>query len=390
MTASPALLTCPLCGQSQKPVTLAPGDKALCFRCDALLAQGPRLGRDTVLLFSLTGLILAGPALFLPFITAGKFGQERGGLLFTGVEGLWDHGMRLLSIWVLLCGVIAPIALLAILTSLQLPAHLKRPQKAGLFLTRAAHAVAYWAMPEVQVLAVLVALMKLGAVVNVTIGAGFWFYSGMSSAVLLAWRSFTLSPPAILAEKRPVQIATAKRRRPIYLRLRSIKLSNTAAFSIAALVMLVPANFLPVLTTNTSGVARTDTIFSGIVELWRRDLAVIAIIVFLASIVIPILKLVGLGWLIFKARRDACPEARELTRLYAALDFIGRWSMLDVFLVAFLSGVVQFGAFSTVQPRAGIVAFAIAVVLTVLATHAFDPRVLWRDQSTPVSPVSNS
>ena len=171
------------------------------------------------------------------------------------------------------------------------------------------------------------------------------------------------------------------KRRP---HLRSEKLANSTAFALAATVMLVPANFLPVLTTQSSGESRTDTIFSGTVELWRQGLWVIAGIVFVASIVIPILKLVGLGWLLLQARRGATGDARRLTRLYGALDFIGRWSMLDVFLVGFLSGVVRFGAFSTVEPRAGIIAFAIAVVLTVLATHAFDPRVLWRGGSKAV------
>src|ERR1051326_7733521 len=150
-------------------------------------------------------------------------------------------------------------------------------------------------------------------------------------------------------------------------RLRSEKLTNATAFAIAAAVMLVPANFLPVVSTQASGQLRTDTIFSGIVELWRQDLWAIAAIVFIASILIPILKLVGLGWLLLVAQRGTTHEARRLTRLYGALDFIGRWSMLDVFLVAFLSGVVRFGAFSNVEPRSGIIAFAAAVVLTVLA-----------------------
>lgn len=167
-----------------------------------------------------------------------------------------------------------------------------------------------------------------------------------------------------------------KRRLP---RLRSEKLANATAFAVAAAVMLVPANVLPVLATQTSGRSRTDTIFSGTVELWRQGLWVIAAIVFVASIVIPVLKLAGLAWLLLNARRGTTRDARRLTRLYGALAFIGRWSMLDVFLVAFLSGVVRFGAFSTVEPRSGIVAFAIAVILTVLATHAFDPRVLWRE-----------
>jgi paraquat-inducible protein A len=172
-------------------------------------------------------------------------------------------------------------------------------------------------------------------------------------------------------------------------RLRSEKLANASALGLAAAIMLVPANLLPVLTTHVSGRHRTDTIFSGTVELWRQGLWAIAAIVFIASIVIPALKLVGLGWLLFVARWRNPRDPRRLTRLYAALDFIGRWSMLDVFLVAFLAGLVQFGRFSTVEPRGGIVAFAVAVVLTVLATQAFDPRVLWR-RAKPSSPLSPS
>jgi paraquat-inducible protein A len=157
--------------------------------------------------------------------------------------------------------------------------------------------------------------------------------------------------------------------------------STAAALALAAAIMLVPANLLPVLSTETSGRNRSDTIFSGTVELWRQGLWVLAIIVFTASIIIPALKLVGLGWLLLNARRGATVDSRRLTRIYAVLDFIGRWSMLDVFLATFLTGLVQFGEFSTVTARSGIVAFAAAVVLTVLATQAFDPRILWRGAS---------
>jgi paraquat-inducible protein A len=157
--------------------------------------------------------------------------------------------------------------------------------------------------------------------------------------------------------------------------------STAAALALAAAVMLVPANLLPVLSTQTYGHNRSDTILSGAIELWKQGLWAIAVIVITASIVIPVLKLVGLGWLLLSLRRRACGNSRRLTRVYAALDFIGRWSMIDVFLAAFLTGLVQFGELSTVVPRAGIVAFASAVVLTVLATQAFDPRILWRATS---------
>ena len=166
--------------------------------------------------------------------------------------------------------------------------------------------------------------------------------------------------------------------------LRFKSTSTAAALALAAAVLLLPANLLPVLTTEAPGRLRNDTIFSGTVELWRQGLWAIAIIVFTASILIPVLKLVGLSWLLWSTRRGAASrDPLRLTRLYAVLDFIGRWSMLDVFLAAFLTGLVQFGGFSTVTPGAGIVAFGAAVVLTVLATRAFDPRILW--QTAPAS-----
>lgn len=153
--------------------------------------------------------------------------------------------------------------------------------------------------------------------------------------------------------------------------------STSAALALAAAAMLFPANLLPVLSTESSGNARSDTILSGAMELYRQGLWPLAAIVFAASILIPALKLIGLGWLLLSIRRGPAKNPRRLTRLYAVIDMIGRWSMLDVFLATFLTGLVRFGALSTVRPQGGIVAFAAAVVLTVLATEAFDPRALW-------------
>jgi paraquat-inducible protein A len=160
-----------------------------------VLARGARFGRESALVFTVTGLILAVPALTLPFMTAGKFGQERGSHLFTSVQSLWEKGMPLLSVWVLLCGAVVPILLLGILAAGLFRIRIKGVVESSEFLTRAARALGYWAIPEVQVLSVLVALMKLGSVVDVTIGPGFWCYAGMSFSLLVAWRTFTLAPP---------------------------------------------------------------------------------------------------------------------------------------------------------------------------------------------------
>lgn len=165
-------------------------------------------------------------------------------------------------------------------------------------------------------------------------------------------------------------------------------LAPPLALTVAAAIMLVPANVLPVLGTNLTGEARVDTIFSGIVALADDGLWGIAAIVFAASILIPLLKLLGLGWLLLVVWRDRPGNRRRRMRLYAVLDFIGRWSMLDVFLVGFLAGTVHFGALAVIEPRLGIVAFALAVVLTVLATRSFDPRWLWTADESAGPPFS--
>lgn len=187
-------LTCQLCGQEHRRIPLEPGEKALCTRCDCLLEQGSRMGPHAALVFSVTGIALALPAALLPFVSAGKLGDERTSLLFTGAERLWHGGMECLSLLVILCGGLIPLALLATLSALRLPLLAGNGKRDPRLLLHLAHVMDHWAIPEVQVLAVLVALMKLGSVVDVSIGPGFWFYCAMALSLLLARRSFEFEP----------------------------------------------------------------------------------------------------------------------------------------------------------------------------------------------------
>ncbi len=172
---------------------------------------------------------------------------------------------------------------------------------------------------------------------------------------------------------------------PLRLQSRS-SLAQAAALAISAIIMMVPAYALPVMHLGIAGQTTSDTtILSGILQLWREGLGGLAAIVFTASFLVPVLKLAGLACLLAAAWRKPGTHSHLLTRVYGAVDFIGRWSMLDVFLVAFLSGAVRFGKLASVQPRPGILAFGAVVVLTMLATHRFDPRFLWADSPPPAS-----
>jgi paraquat-inducible protein A len=196
MSSTDAHLTCRMCGQNHRLIPLAPGERAECARCGTVLARGRRSGPDAALAFAVTGLILIVPAAMLPFITAEKLGNEQIGFLFSGVRHLWENSMALLAVPVFLFGGLLPVALMGILVALLAPTRFGWQSPNIPWLRRMAQALGGWAMPEVQVLAVLVALMKLGSLVDLTIGAGFWCYAAMSLSLLLAWRNFELDPAA--------------------------------------------------------------------------------------------------------------------------------------------------------------------------------------------------
>ncbi|HWA88342.1 MAG TPA: paraquat-inducible protein A [Opitutus sp.] len=182
---------CRWCGCEHRPIPLAPRERALCSRCGATLAKGARGGLDTPLALVVAGLVLAVPSILLPLVTASKLGNERDALLDTGVGALWGHGYHALAVWVCVCGTIAPLLLLGTLAVVLLPARLGRPL-APRVLSALAHQLARWAMPEVYVLAVLVAFAKLGSVVTLEPGRGLWCYAAMTILIVAAWRSFDL------------------------------------------------------------------------------------------------------------------------------------------------------------------------------------------------------
>ena len=151
----------------------------------------------------------------------------------------------------------------------------------------------------------------------------------------------------------------------------------TWAFVVAAMILYIPANFLPVMTTHSFRGAESDTILSGIVLLYTSGSWPLALVVFIASFAVPLGKLVGLSLLLVSVQQRATWFPRGRTRLYRLIEFIGRWSMLDLFVVTLVVGMVQFEPLMWVTPGAGAVFFAAVVVLTMLAAQSFDPRLIW-------------
>lgn len=154
-------------------------------------------------------------------------------------------------------------------------------------------------------------------------------------------------------------------------------IERTWAFLIAAAVCYVPANLLPVLTTTTAAGAESDTIMQGVALLWSPTGWPLSLIVLVASIMIPSAKILALAYLLISVQRRKVTNTEQCGRMYRTVEFIGRWSMVDVFVDTFTAALVQLPPLMSVEPGPGLVFFAAVVVLTMMAVESFDPRLIW-------------
>jgi paraquat-inducible protein A len=154
-------------------------------------------------------------------------------------------------------------------------------------------------------------------------------------------------------------------------------LARTQALVVAAAILYIPANLLPVMHTHSLLIAQSDTILSSVIYLWSSGSWPLALLVFFASIVVPLLKLIALTFLTISVQRRWTWRPGQRARLYRLLEFVGRWSMLDIFVVTLLVALVQIQSLAVMSAGPGALFFAAVVVLTMFAAMAFDPRLIW-------------
>lgn len=154
-------------------------------------------------------------------------------------------------------------------------------------------------------------------------------------------------------------------------------IARTWALLLASAILYVPANLIPITRGVALGKVQEDTILSGVLYFIRTGAWPIALVIFTASILVPLCKLVILGFLLVSVDRGWRFRRLDRTRLYRLTELVGRWSMVDVFVVTVLVALVKLGAFVTMEARPGVVYFAAVVVLTMFAAESFDPRLIW-------------
>jgi paraquat-inducible protein A len=154
-------------------------------------------------------------------------------------------------------------------------------------------------------------------------------------------------------------------------------ISRTWALVLAAFIVYIPANVLPITTVYSLGKPQSDTIMSGVLYFISTGMYPIALVIFFASIFVPVLKLIILTYLLISVQRKSNWRRRDRTRLYRITEAIGRWSMVDIYVVTILVALVKLGALATIEAGPGAVFFGAVVVITMFAAMSFDPRLIW-------------
>lgn len=404
---------CPDCGLFVEIPALPRGAVARCPRCNALLRRRRTDPHGRALALALTGLLLFAMATQLPFMALELGGRETATTLISGPVQLSDSGLWALGVLVLATTIAAPLAKLALTIYVLLALRLPRPPRHLPMLFRWVERLAPWSMVEVFLLGVFVAYTKLIDLAHVHVGLAVYALGGLMLA--LAASDAALDDEAVWTalERKGITAAPIPNPRAIppasrvactccglvgdlkspsplcprcgatLLPRRPNSLARSWALLIAAALLYIPANVLPVMTVISFGHGAPDTILSGVESLAAAGMWPLAALVFFASITVPVLKLIGMTVLLVSTARGSRTGLRERTRLYRIVDSIGRWSMIDVFMVSILTALVRLGAIASVHPGPGAMAFGAVVILTMLGAESFDPRLMWDAGTRP-------
>ncbi len=409
-----ALLACRDCGQIHR--ARAPTRRQgwlLCRRCGGRLWRLQAAGLVVPLAFAATAAILFFIANMLPLFEISLAGDRRSGTIASGAVALLRYGGGVSAVGVLVAmfAIVVPALSLAVavmaLRRLAAPAgrpQWGRPRRGLAAMWRLVRRLRPWSMLDVYLLGAVVAYTRLGQVAHVAIGAGGYALAALVVAQVLieqslgrerVWNAiddpakYAPSPGApwvlclecdLVAAAGPAEGDEPGRCPRCGARLaprRPGSLAAATALTAAGYILYLPANLFPVLTITRFGRTASYTILGGVRDLAAAGLWPLALLVLVASIIVPALKLAGLTWFLFAIRLRSARLLRERTALYRFVDFIGRWSNIDVFMVSIVAALVQFGTLTTIEPGPGIASFAAVVVLTMIAVSAFDPRLMW-------------
>ncbi|MFB2653609.1 PqiA/YebS family transporter subunit [Shewanella seohaensis] len=409
------LQACEECGLVTPYTEPKPGYRAYCPRCQHGLQSVLATPFQPIWAYGVATLIMLGLSLGFPFLSFSVQGLSQEASLWSALVSMHYASNSLLAGVILLCVVILPLIYISF--SMQIYWHAYLVQKGKTiefrwlkFFSKWVFRFESWLMADVFLVGILVAMVKILSLAEVGFGPSFWafciytlllvkFVSLVDSSWV--WDKLTprLATPYVRAGESHLQQNHAVC--PICSQLNAIDSSECCrctgaihkylpatsmqaawAFLLAAAVFYIPANFYPIMYTTSVGQTEASTIISGVVLLWHMGSYPVASIIFFASIVIPTAKIVSLAYLFRQAGNPrSLDKAIKNQQLYRVTEFIGRWSMIDIFVVALLTALVQLDELMAIKPGPAALSFAMVVILTMLSAIAFDSRVLWQQSS---------
>ncbi|TMX36820.1 paraquat-inducible protein A [Vibrio sp. Hep-1b-8] len=386
-----------LCHGCELPVDLVSverGKSAYCPRCNSHLYRGGNPSLSGNLAIAITCLLLFVPSHFFEFISIRLFGVMIPATLPSGVLALFQEGFVLLSLLIFFCSSIAPL----LLCSSVVAAHIALSKGSFRLLKSSLSIIDYvkaWVMIDVFLVSIAISCFKLQDYSDIYVGPGLIGLVLLQvSTVLLVtrvnvrryWEVFHAEEQYALSEKtlhchhchlsQPEGTECLRCKSPIHHR-KPYSIQKTWAYLIAASIAIFPANIIPISILLTNGKRLEDTIFSGVASLVNSGMTGIAIIIFVASIVVPVAKILGLSYLLMAIQFKRKIYHKHRMRIYFVIKWIGRWSMMDLFVISIMMTLVDRGQILDFTPGYGAVAFGIVVVLTMLAAESMDPRLIW-------------
>lgn len=409
MTQYIPVTTCHDCGLLQQ-ISHMPEDGAVkCCRCDATLRKRQRVepakSIEHTLALVITALVLLIISNVYPIVQVEAEGHEMAATLFGCVKYLFSNEMEFLAGLVFLTTIGAPLIQLTGLLYILLPVNFNRIPPYAPQIYRLVRIITSWSMLEVLMLGILVSVVKLSAMATVVPSITLWTFALLMifiAAILsdldteMLWEQISPRISAVGLEKikrgaqltnchnchllctvNPVHDTCCPRCNAAIHFRKPGSLTRCTALVIAALVLYIPANLLPVMVVTSLGNTEGDTIISGVIYLATNGDLPLAIILFIASICVPTIKLIVLSLLLITVHFKSQWRPKERTHLYRLTEFIGRWSMVDIFVDTLMAALIQIQGLMVIEVGVGAVAFGAVVVLTMLAAMAFDPRLIW-------------
>lgn len=372
LIAMNAIIRCEHCQLNVTVPKLEHRQRAICPRCGHQLTAHRRGSVQSSLAFSLSGLIFLVLSLGFDFLSFKASGQQNTINLIQGLITLSNGGYVGLALITGLATLILPGSVLVCIGVLQVNRLLVSPNRFSgrtfIWIKR----LMPWSMAEIFLVGTLVSLIKITSLADVVLGMSFYAY--VLFTVCYAFTLLYFDREETQRWLDPVQPIIHS---PVTQASAAYSVQRTWALLFTAMLLYIPANTLPIMHTNLLGNNEPSTIISGVKLLWESGSYPVASVIFVASVVVPIAKLIALAWLNFSVQKQHSTNQTGRALSYRLTEIVGRWSMIDVFVVAILVALIQLGNTMSIYPGPAVFAFCAVVFITMMAAMTFDSRLIW-------------